>query len=106
MIERIFSKAVAAEGKGFEKAFNVTINANLAPAQKDKVVLESFYDHNNSTRVLVTANTGVAAAWGLHHYFKYNFGAHFSWTGSIMSKNLKSLLIPSYIYTVCGIKVD
>ena len=29
--------------------------------------------------VIVEANTGVSAAWGIHHYLKYFCGCHFSW---------------------------
>ena len=29
--------------------------------------------------VHVQASSGVAAAWGLHHYLKYACGAHVSW---------------------------
>ena len=27
----------------------------------------------------VTANNGVAASWGIHHYLKYFCGVHMSW---------------------------
>jgi hypothetical protein len=29
--------------------------------------------------VEVTATTGVAAAWGIHHYLKYGCNVHVSW---------------------------
>ena len=30
-------------------------------------------------KIVVQASSGVAAAWGIHHYLKYYVGAHFSW---------------------------
>jgi hypothetical protein len=30
-------------------------------------------------QVQVTATTGVAAAWGIHHYLKYSCNVHVSW---------------------------
>ena len=37
--------------------------------------------------VNVTATSGVAAAWGIHHYLKYSpIGAHFSWMANNLSE--------------------
>ena len=54
--------------------------------------------------VNVTATSGVAAAWGIHHYLKYSpIGAHFSWMANNLSEygkqktrcsNLNTNLIP------------
>ncbi len=39
------------------------------------------------SEIQVTASTGVAAAWGIHHYLKYSdIGAHFSWMAINLSK--------------------
>ena len=38
--------------------------------------------------VNVTASSGVAAAWGIHHYLKYSpIGAHFSWMANNLSES-------------------
>ena len=50
-----------------------------APKNKDRVSLVSYADGNGTVSINVTANTGVAAAWGVHHYLKYFCNSHISW---------------------------
>ena len=38
-------------------------------------------------QVQVTATTGVAAAWGIHHYLKYGCNVHVSWDVSQLGKD-------------------
>ena len=39
------------------------------------------------TAIQVNASSGVAAAWGIHHYLKYSdIGAHFSWMADNLSE--------------------
>ena len=48
-------------------------------AQADQTVRLDKSATSASTKIEVTASTGVLAAWGIHHYLKYNCGWHFSW---------------------------
>ncbi|XP_047117354.1 alpha-N-acetylglucosaminidase isoform X1 [Schistocerca piceifrons] len=61
-----------------EKAhlFNVTVDPSIGPVARDtfKVIKES-----DSEIVRIIGTSGVAAAWGFHHYLKYYCGCHVSW---------------------------
>ena len=51
--------------------------------------------------VNVTATSGVAAAWGIHHYLKYSpIGAHFSW----MANNLSESKYAGGQYSISNVK--
>ncbi len=63
---------------GLSDQFSIEIDAVFAPRNKDKVTLMRE-SNGSSALVQVKANTGVAAAWGIHHYLKYSCGCHFSW---------------------------
>ena len=47
----------------------------------NQAVLESTTE-DGVTTVHIVGSTGVAAAWGLHHYLKYYCQAHISWETS------------------------
>jgi len=59
--------------------FLLTVEPVLrTPAGHDQAVLKSL-TVDGVTKVHITGSTGVAAAWGLHHYLKYFCLAHISW---------------------------
>jgi hypothetical protein len=52
---------------------------------------------DNVVDIQVTATTGVAAAWGIHHYLKYYCNVHISWDvnqlGTVYIKGLEFTLV-------------
>ncbi|XP_022102905.1 alpha-N-acetylglucosaminidase-like [Acanthaster planci] len=69
-------------------AFTVVVNSSIGPPNLDTFEIKS---HDN--KVSITGTTGVAAAWGFHHYLKHYCGCHISWAGN-------QLNIPSTLPTV------
>lgn len=57
-----------------------------------QVTLKSETSENAEVRIQVTANTGVAAAWGIHHYLKYFCKVHISWDVDQLSKILRVVI--------------
>ena len=45
----------------------------------------------NNEKVLITANSGVAAAWGFNYYLKYYTNSSVYWSGKNINLNSKSL---------------
>lgn len=60
--------------KGASKQFSIHIESNFAPKNKDKVHITT----GNGT-VKVTANTGVAASWGIYNFLTYYCNSHITW---------------------------
>ncbi|XP_075223790.1 N-acetyl-alpha-glucosaminidase [Lycorma delicatula] len=60
------------------KYFDVGINPNLISNGKDTF---NILKTDESESVKIRASTGVAAAWGFHHYLKYYCNCHVSWSG-------------------------
>ncbi|XP_054276848.1 alpha-N-acetylglucosaminidase isoform X1 [Macrosteles quadrilineatus] len=56
--------------------FNVIVNTQLSKEGKD--VFKIFKSASSKT-VDIEGSTGVAAAWGFHHYLKYFCNSHVSW---------------------------
>ena len=56
--------------------FEITVDPTVATTKNDFVKLEKL---SSGDKITVLANSGVSAAWGIHHYFKYFCGWHFSW---------------------------
>ena len=54
------------------------INSNII-FKLSSFLAEAAGDGATDTKIIVQASSGVAAAWGIHHYLKYYAGAHFSW---------------------------
>ena len=62
---------------------------SFAPKNRDQVRLltkpisendvDKYLKRNITRRINVTANTGVAAIWGINHYLKYFCNTHISW---------------------------
>ena len=48
-------------------------------ASKNPTASEANAEAGAEAKIVVQASSGVAAAWGIHHYLKYYVGAHFSW---------------------------
>eukprot|EP00091_Calanus_sinicus_P016841 TRINITY_DN36435_c0_g1_i1.p1 TRINITY_DN36435_c0_g1~~TRINITY_DN36435_c0_g1_i1.p1 ORF type:complete len:184 (-),score=38.43 TRINITY_DN36435_c0_g1_i1:237-731(-) len=62
--------------------FVLTVDPGLRTENgNNKAVLESR-TVNGVTTINIVGSTGVAAAWGLHHYLKYFCQAHISWETS------------------------
>ena len=63
-------------------------------ASKNPAASEATAEARAEAKIVVQASSGVAAAWGIHHYLKYYVGAHFSWdtTRSCMYIGLTLLL--------------
>uniref|UniRef100_T1JFM2 Alpha-N-acetylglucosaminidase n=1 Tax=Strigamia maritima TaxID=126957 RepID=T1JFM2_STRMM len=59
--------------------FEVSIDPNLGPADRDTYRLEN---KGQEQKIAVTGNTGVAASLGIQNYLKYWAGCHISWSGS------------------------
>jgi len=67
----------------------IIAGAEFAPKNKDQVLLVSkpsstvvpagLLKEEDATILEVTANTGVAAIWGVNHYLKYFCNTHISW---------------------------
>ena len=64
------------------------LGQTFAPKNQDKVTLttenisisnDSLGQNGSDIAVHVVSNTGVAAAWGIHHYLKYFCNSHISW---------------------------
>ena len=71
------------------------LGPSYAPKNKDKVSLITENVSSNdiahfnlsSKKILnVTANTGVAAIWGVNHYLKYFCNSHISWDTTRIGK--------------------
>ena len=71
------------------------LGPSFAPKNQDKVSLITENVSSNdiahfnlsSKKILnVTANTGVAAIWGINHYLKYFFHSHISWDTTRIGK--------------------
>ncbi|CAL4086012.1 unnamed protein product, partial [Meganyctiphanes norvegica] len=58
---------------------NVTVDRSLGPLGKDTFRIVSPSVAGGTSGVEVVGSSGVAAAWGLHHYLKYYCHAHISW---------------------------
>ena len=65
------------------RLFDVTIQPG--DEERDHVSLVSRVRQDGVVEIQVTANTGVAAAWGIHHYLKYYCKVHVSWEASQLS---------------------
>lgn len=67
-------------------AFEITVDPKVVASSKnsDFVSLEK----SSSDKIKVLANSGVSAAWGIHHYLKYFCGCHFSWDTSRIGKSI------------------
>lgn len=58
------------------KLFNVIVDPAIAACGKDTFLLQK----NSSSDILeIKGSSGVAAAWGFHHYLKYYCNCHVSW---------------------------
>ncbi|KAG1689557.1 Alpha-N-acetylglucosaminidase [Nymphon striatum] len=57
-------------------SIKVSINPQLSSKFKDVFTVTS-----NGNILRISANSGVAASWGLHHYLKYFCNCHVSWSG-------------------------
>nr|CAD7395903.1 unnamed protein product [Timema cristinae] len=56
--------------------FNITVNMSKGPPGKDTFQVLKLA---NEDQVAITGTSGVAAAWGFHHYLKYHCMCHVSW---------------------------
>nr|CAD7426836.1 unnamed protein product [Timema monikensis] len=56
--------------------FNITVNMSKGPRGKDTFQVLKLA---NEDQVAITGTSGVAAAWGFHHYLKYHCLCHVSW---------------------------
>lgn len=65
---------------GADKAalFEVQVDPNISQDGKDTFSLSK---DNGDVPVRVVGSSGVAAAWGAHHYLTHHCGAHISWDG-------------------------
>ena len=70
--------------------FDISVKGSrFSPHNRDQVTLMTrniisnevhIFNNTNNLRILkVTANTGVAAVWGINHYLKYYCNSHISW---------------------------
>ena len=70
--------------------FDISVKgSSFSPHNRDQVTLMTrniisnevhIFNNTNNIRILkVTANTGVAAVWGINHYLKYYCNSHISW---------------------------
>ncbi|CAF3308418.1 unnamed protein product [Rotaria sp. Silwood2] len=78
------------DGVPIARLFQVSINTNLAVNGKDIFELSNG---SMSGSILISASSGVAAAWGFNYYLKYVADSSFYWSG----KNIRltgSSLIP------------
>ena len=71
------------------------LGPSFAPKNQDKVSLitenissnDIAHFNSSSKKILnVTANTGVAAIWGINHYLKYFCNSHISWDTTRIGK--------------------
>jgi alpha-N-acetylglucosaminidase len=46
----------------------------------------------NNRTLLITANTGTAAAWGFNYYLKYYCNSSVNWSGKNININIKDKL--------------
>ena len=74
------------------------VGPNFSPKNRDRVSLISKslsshevvnLDTSDKRELTVTANTGVAAIWGLNHYLKYFCNSHISWDTSRVGRLLE-----------------
>ncbi|CAG2060711.1 unnamed protein product [Timema podura] len=56
--------------------FIITVNISKGPPGKDTFQVLKLA---NEDQVTITGTSGVAAAWGFHHYLKYHCLCHVSW---------------------------
>ena len=80
----------------YSKLINVKIlGPSFAPKNQDRVsiITENVSSNNidesnilNKKILTVTANTGVAAIWGINHYLKYFCNSHISWDTTRIGK--------------------
>ncbi|CAF1477286.1 unnamed protein product [Adineta ricciae] len=78
------------DGSPSARLFRLSINANLGVNGKDVFELSNGPDPGS---VLITASSGVAAAWGFNYYLKYVADSSFYWSGKNIRLN-GSALIP------------
>ena len=73
-------------------------------ASKNPTASEATAEARAEAKIVVQASSGVAAAWGIHHYLKYYVGSHFSWdttrscrpTSSVPSTHIVYMYIPGH----------
>ena len=80
------------------------LGSSFSPKNRDQVTIVTKFDESNEINAVdhdykterkvltVTANTGVAAIWGINHYLKYFCNSHISWDTTRIGK-LKSLAL-------------
>ena len=73
------------------------VGPSFSPKNRDRVSLISKslsshkvdnLDRSDKKELAITANTGVAAIWGLNHYLKYFCNSHISWDTSRIGRLL------------------
>lgn len=57
--------------------FNITVNSSIAGDSPD-----AFQLYSNDKQIFITGSSGVAVAYGFHHYLKYYCKMHISWNGN------------------------
>jgi alpha-N-acetylglucosaminidase len=64
---------------GDAERFSVTVNRNLKNDSSCGHDIATILSADGEDAVTITASSGVAAVWGLHHYLKYWCNCHVSW---------------------------
>ncbi|XP_063220773.1 alpha-N-acetylglucosaminidase isoform X2 [Bacillus rossius redtenbacheri] len=61
---------------GRASEFRVSVDSSLGPRGKDTFVVQKG---RSDSVVNIVGSSGIAAAWGFHHYLKYSCSCHVSW---------------------------
>lgn len=62
-----------------DSLFNIIVNPDLKYENKD---VFTILKNDDEEKVNIVGSSGVAAAWGFHHYLKYYCLCHISWDGN------------------------
>ncbi|XP_046664926.1 alpha-N-acetylglucosaminidase-like isoform X2 [Homalodisca vitripennis] len=75
--------------------FSIMVNPEI---QREGADVFKIYKSENDSIVEIEGSSGVAAAWGFHHYLKYFCNCHISWDDNQL--NLSSVLPPANVQKV------